>query len=231
MLVFNNGNAHHKIYSPRVEEGRQSFEWRGHFNLESSNSIDKSYHQVIETEYSWNSYWQSEVEFHISDKTDTPLDWEKTELQNQLQIIDLQYLASALYLSYNFNSSERKGDEIEYKFLNQFLFKEFSLITNFIFEKQIGTSASGSTEFGLSNYLEFSKNILNLFKIGLINFSEFGELSNFHSLQKQEHQIGFLLGKEFLINKYELELELGYLKGITKDASKNTLIWNIEVEF
>ena len=25
-----------------------------------------------ETEYSWTSFWQSELEFHISDKEDTP---------------------------------------------------------------------------------------------------------------------------------------------------------------
>ncbi len=32
ILKFLDLKAHHKIYSPRVEEGRQSFEWRGHVN-------------------------------------------------------------------------------------------------------------------------------------------------------------------------------------------------------
>ena len=32
--------AHHKIYSPRVKEGRQSFEWRGHFDVDDSDSDD-----------------------------------------------------------------------------------------------------------------------------------------------------------------------------------------------
>ena len=26
--------SHHKIYSPIVEEGRQSLEWRGHFDVD-----------------------------------------------------------------------------------------------------------------------------------------------------------------------------------------------------
>ena len=43
---------------------------------------------MLETEYSWTSFWQSELEFHLSDKENTPMDWEKTEFQNQLQIFD-----------------------------------------------------------------------------------------------------------------------------------------------
>ena len=34
IFKFINLKAHHKIYSPRVEEGRQSLEWRGHFNYD-----------------------------------------------------------------------------------------------------------------------------------------------------------------------------------------------------
>ena len=33
-FFFSFANAHHKIYSPVVEEGRQSFEWRGHFDVD-----------------------------------------------------------------------------------------------------------------------------------------------------------------------------------------------------
>ena len=84
-LVFSFANAHHKIYSPVVEEGRQSFEWRGHFDVDDRTEKNKSHHHVLETEYSWTSFWQSEVELHISDKEDAPLDWEKTEFQNQFK--------------------------------------------------------------------------------------------------------------------------------------------------
>ena len=51
---------------------------------------------MLETEYSWTSYWQSELEFHLSDKENTSLNWEKTEFQNQLQIADFQNWAAAL---------------------------------------------------------------------------------------------------------------------------------------
>ena len=31
---YNTLKSHHKIYSPQVEDGRQSFEWRGHTDLD-----------------------------------------------------------------------------------------------------------------------------------------------------------------------------------------------------
>ena len=33
-FTFSLVKAHHKIYSPKVEEGRQSLEWRGHFDID-----------------------------------------------------------------------------------------------------------------------------------------------------------------------------------------------------
>ena len=143
--------AHHKIYSPRVEEGRQSLEWRGHVNYDDRLEFNKSHHHVFETEYSWTGFWQSELEFHVSDKAETPLDWEKTEFQNQVQVLDYKNFAGAVYFSYNFVSEQDEPDEIEYKYLNEFNNENISFISNFIFEKGVGKGASGSTSFDISN--------------------------------------------------------------------------------
>ena len=91
--IFTSVLGHHKIYSPEVEEGRQSLEWRGHHNIDDRNEFNKSHHHVFETEYSWTGFWQSELEFHVADKADTPLDWEKTEFQNQIQVFDYENFA------------------------------------------------------------------------------------------------------------------------------------------
>ena len=224
-------DAHHKIYSAKIEEGRQSLEWRGHFNLDNQNGLDKEHHHVFETENSWNNYWQSEIEFHLSDKDDTPLDFEKIEFQNQVQIIDKHSLFTSLYFSYNFISSENKGDEIEYKLLNEYNNPSFNFITNFIFEKKVGKNSSGSTEFSLSNFLLFKKELFQEVKFGLIGFSEFGEVSEFNSLNNQEHQYGFQLENEFLFNNTEIEWVIGYLNGLTNASSSHALLWNIELEF
>ena len=149
--VFTSVLGHHKIYSPEVEEGRQSIEWRGHHNIDDRNEFNKSHHHVFETEYSWTGFWQSELEFHISDKSHTPLDWEKTEFQNQIQVFDYENFAGAFYFSYNFVSEGDSADEVEYKYLNEFKNNYLSFVTNIIFEKEVGRLAEGSTKFDISN--------------------------------------------------------------------------------
>ena len=52
--------AHHKIYSPKVEEGRQSFEWRCLMSMIGTKKIKSSSRSW--TEY-WTSFWQSEFNF------------------------------------------------------------------------------------------------------------------------------------------------------------------------
>ena len=228
---FSNALSHHKSYSPRIEEGRVSMEWRGHFNLDEESEKNKEHHHVFESEYSWTRFWQSEIELHISDKSNTPLDWEKTEFQNQVQIYDSILFAAALYFSYNFVTQSDKGDEIEYKFLSEFNNKLFNFTTNVIFEKQVGHPASGSTEFSLSNYLLFEKPIFRKLRFGVIGFSEFGEVSKMNTYHNQEHQYGFQLENEFLFNNTEIEWVIGYLNGLTNASSSHALLWNIELEF
>jgi len=223
--------AHHKIYSAKVEDGRQSLEWRGHLNLDNQTSLDKEHHHVFETENSWNNYWQSEIEFHLSDKDNTTLDFEKIEFQNQVQIVDESNLYTSLYFSYNFVSSDNKGDEIEYKLLNEYNNPLFNFISNFIFEKQIGKNSAGSTEFSLSNYLFFKRELFGETKLGFIGFSEFGEVYQFNSFQNQEHQYGIQFENNFRIFDSELEFAMGILFGLTRSSPHTALIWNIESEF
>ncbi len=231
ILTYSSSKAHHKIYSPRVEEGRQSLEWRGHFDHDDRVEIDKEHHHVFETEYSWTAFWQSELEFHVSDKAETPLDWEKTEFQNQLQIFDYNNFASAIYFSYNFVSESDEADEIEYKYLNEFNNDSFSFITNFIFEKQVGSNASGSTTFDLSNQLMTKEFLYESFNFGIIGFSKFGEVSKFKTFSLQEHLYGVQLETEFNFKKFEYEISLGYLHGLTDSSANHKFLWNMELEF
>ena len=231
IFKFINLEAHHKIYSPRVEEGRQSLEWRGHFNYDDRLEYNKSPHHVVETEYSWTSFWQSELEFHVSDKAETPLDWEKTEFQNQVQIFDYKNFASALYFSYNFVSEKDEADEIEYKYLNEFNNEIISFISNFIFEKGVGKGATGSTSFDISNQLMF-KNLLDKnFGFGFLGFSNFGEISKFNTFSLQKHLYGVQLESEIDLEFFEYEVSIAYLHGLTDATTNHMFLWNMELEF
>ena len=231
ILKFINLKAHHKIYSPRVEEGRQSLEWRGHFNYDDRLEFNKSHHHVFETEYSWTSFWQSELEFHVSDKSETPLDWEKTEFQNQVQVFDYKNLAGALYFSYNFVTEKDEADEIEYKYLNEFNNENVSFISNFIFEKGVGKEATGSTTFDLSNQLMFKKLLESNLGFGFLGFSNFGEVSNFKTFSLQKHLYGIQLENEFDLENFEYEITLAYLHGLTDASTNHMFLWNMELEF
>ena len=231
LCIFSNVLSHHKIYSPLVEEGRQSIEWRGHHNIDDRNEFNKSHHHVFETEYSWTGYWQSELEFHVSDKANTPLDWEKTEFQNQVQVFDYENFRGALYFSYNFVSEGDSADEIEYKYLNEFKNQSLSFISNFIFEKEVGKLATGSTKFDLSNRLMFIDPFNMDFNFGITGFSELGYLTQFNTFDNQEHLYGLEFDKEFDFNGFEYELSLAYLHGLTNASSDHVFLWNMEIEF
>ena len=146
-------------------------------------------------------------------------------------MLDFENFASALYFSYNFVSEGSEGDEIEYKYLNQFFNEDFGIISNFIFEKQVGKGANGSTTFDLSNYIYAKNLIFNMFDFGIIGFSDFGEISNFNVYGQQEHQYGFQIESDFRFNKVEYEWAIGYLHGLTDASANHTIIWNFEVEF
>ena len=229
-FLTNHVNSHHKIYSPVVEEGRHSLEWRGHLDVDDRDSKNKAHHHVLETEYSWTNFWQSEIELHLSDKEETPFDWEKTEFQNQLQILDFNNFNAALYFSYNFVSEGEEADEIEYKYLNQFTNRHLSLISNFIFEKQVGATATGSTTFSLSNSLMYKDLFIKDFDVGFFGFSDLGNITKFNTLSEQKHQYGLQFESEFELSSIEYEFSFGYLHGLTDSTANHTLVWNIEVE-
>ena len=231
IFKFINLEAHHKIYSPRVEEGRQSLEWRGHFNYDDRLEFNKSHHHVFETEYSWTSFWQSELEFHVSDKAETPLDWEKTEFQNQVQVFEYKNFAGALYFSYNFVTEKDEADEIEYKYLNEFNNETVSFISNFIFEKGVGKKATGSTSFDISNQLMFKNLLEKNFDLGFLGFSNFGEISKFNTFSLQKHLYGVQLETEIDLEIFEYEVSLAYLHGLTDATTNHMFLWNMELEF
>ena len=147
--------AHHKIYSPRVKKGELALEWRGHFDIDSRSNKNKYHHHVLEAEYSWTNYWQSEIEFHLRDKDDNTFRWFQTEFQNQFQIIDRETWAAALYFSYNWVREKGEADAIEYKILLEKNLFGFTNIANIVFENEFGSKAKGSTEFKIS-YLSMS---------------------------------------------------------------------------
>ena len=62
LLYYNISFSHHKIYSPQVEEGRQSFEWRGHHDIDDRNEFNKLHHHVFRDRIFLDKLLKSELE-------------------------------------------------------------------------------------------------------------------------------------------------------------------------
>ena len=66
---------------------------------------------------------------------------------------------------------------------------------------------------------------LQEFNFGIVGFSEFGNLTNFNTLSKQEHLYGLQFETELELANYEYEISLGYLNGLTDSSSNHVFIW------
>ena len=224
--------ANHKIYGARVNKGDREISWRGHFDYDNRSNKNKAHIHVAEFEYAWTDKWQSEIEFFMRDKYENNFRWYKTEFQNQFEIIETDTWAAALYFSYNWVREKGNASEIEYKVLLERNFLGARNLLNFVFENEFGSKAEGSTHFEISFLSMFDKPIYKDIKFGIASVHSFGQLDNFDSPGRQKHQVGFGFKKSFHIGEeMEYNLFVGPLIGLTNEASDNTLLWNMELEF
>ena len=108
--------------------------------------------------------------------------------------------------------------------------KSFGFISNFIFEKEVGKTAEGSTTFSLSNYV-YMKDIFFDLSFGVWDLVNLEEISDTNTFGNQEHQYGFQFEYEFEVSDSEIELALGYLHGLTDASANHAILWNFEFEF
>ena len=73
--------------------------------------------------------------------------------------------------------------------------------------------------------------VFDKFSIGVLGFSDFGEISDTSTFGNQKHQYGLQLESGFEFNDIEYEWSLGYVHGLTDSSANHSLIWNFELEF
>ena len=224
--------AHHKIYGARVHKGDREISWRGHFDYDNRSNKNKAHIHVAEIEYAWTNKWQSEIEFFMRDKYENNFRWYKTEFQNQLEVIERDTWAAALYFSYNWVREKGGASEIEYKLLLEKDLFGARNIVNFVFENEFGSKAEGSTHFKISYLSMYKKPIYKGIKIGFGGVHNLGQLDNFDSPGRQKHQIGPGFKKSFRISEeMEYDFFIGPLIGLTNASADRTLLWNMTLEF
>ena len=224
--------AHHKVYGARVNKGDREISWRGHVDYDNRSNKNKAHIHVAEIEYAWTNKWQSEIEFFMRDKYENNFRWYKTEFQNQLEVIERDTWAAALYFSYNWVREKGNASEIEYKILMEKDLFGARNIVNFVFENEFGSKAEGSTSFKISYLSMTKKPIYKGIHMGFGGISSFGQLDNFDSPGRQKHEIGPGFKKKFhLTDEIEYNFFIGPLIGLTNESADHIFMWNMELEF
>ena len=224
--------AHHKVYGARVNKGDREISWRGHVDYDNRSNKNKAHIHVAEIEYAWTNKWQSEIEFFMRDKYENNFRWYKTEFQNQLEVIERDTWAAALYFSYNWVREKGNASEIEYKILMEKDLFGARNIVNFVFENEFGSKAEGSTSFKISYLSMTKKPIYKGIHMGFGGISNFGQLDNFDSPGRQKHEIGPGFKKKFhLTDEIEYNFFIAPLIGLTNKSADHIFMWNMELEF
>ena len=224
--------AHHKVYGARINKGDREISWRGHVDYDNRSNKNKAHIHVAEFEYAWTDIWQSEIEFFMRDKYENNFRWYKTEFQNQLEVIERDTWAAALYFSYNWVREKGNASEIEYKILMEKDLFGARNIVNFVFENEFGSKAEGSTSFKISYLSMTKKPIYKGIHMGFGGISNFGQLDNFDSPGRQKHEIGPGFKKKFhLTDEIEYNFFIGPLIGLTNESADHIFMWNMELEF
>lgn len=225
-------HADHKVYSPVVHEGEWELEARGHLDIDDDASLDGGQKQIYEIGYSVTDIWHTALFGEFEKEPEGSLKFDAIAWENIVELFTQEeaWLASGLYFEFEAKDEEGAADKIEAKLL---LEKDLSGIRNTAnvnFEKEVGNNADDDLEFGYA--WRSRTEVAHDFKVGFEAFGELGEIKNFKSPDRQEHQIGpMLYGGIELTEDVELDYRLGVLFGLTDATPDETFVWQLELEF
>ena len=224
--------ANHKVYSPVVQGDEWELEVRGHADFDDEDSLDGGQKQIYEIGYGVADFWFTSIFAELEEEPDGSLKYEAVAWENIIELYGREeaWLASGLYFELEAKDDESKADKLEFKLLLERELGEVVNTANINFEKELGNNADDNLEF---EYAWRSKwEVVHHFDLGFEAYGELGEISNFRSPDRQEHQIGpMLYGEIELGEAVELEYRFGLLFGLTDATPDEVLVWHVELEF
>jgi hypothetical protein len=225
-------HAGHKVYSPVVHEGEWEIEARGHLDIDGEDSLDGGQKQIYEVGYGVTDIWSTALLVELEKDPGGPLKYDSIAWENIIEFFGQEeaWLGSGLYLEFEAKDEDGKADKIETKLLLERDLTGITNTANLVFEKEVGNNADDDVEFGYA--WRSRAKVMEHLKLGFEAFGELGEINNFKSPDRQEHQIGpMLYGGIELTEDVELEYRLGVLFGLTDATPDETFVWQLELEF
>jgi hypothetical protein len=215
------------VYSPHVVQGQSEVEAYGFYFQDGRTNLNGTSGYNISVGHAVNSWWKPELyvgEFNRNPGSTTYLSG--YEFENTFQLTDTgEYWADLGFLaSYVYTKQAGQPDRAEFGPLLEKIWGHVDQRLNLIWEKQIGSGASGQYMFRSAYSVSY--------KIDLNRASISPGMEAYYRPVDNASQAGpVLYGELHLDPKSELEYSLGVVFGINSGAPARTLLARLEYEF
>jgi hypothetical protein len=223
--------ADHKVYSPNVTKGEFALEARGHLDVDDEDAKDGGQKQVYEVEYSVTDRWHTAVFGKLRKRPNGPLRYDLTAWENIIEVAGegKYWVDFGLYFEFALADEDDDPNEFEWKLLFEKLTGPLRNRLNINFEEELGGEDENSTKLEYAWQTKWRTG--TPIEAGFEAFGELGEISDILPLDEQEHQLGPVLWWELEIGeRSKLEVQLGWLFGLTGATPDGTLKWIVEYE-
>lgn len=213
------------VYAPYVTASQNEVEVRGYRVGDARPDLGGSSAAELSIAHGFNSWWKAELYLaEYQQAPDTPSGFQGYEFENTFQLtppgrywVDLGLLAS-----YERNTAANTPDAVEFGPLIEKTVGRFAHTVNLIWEKQIGSGASGNYEFRYSYSGTYT--VSQAFRPGL---EAYGRPAD------RAYQAGPIMAGEFNLpgTTSDLEYRVGVVFGINAAAPRQTWLAQLEYEF
>jgi hypothetical protein len=230
LLMSPQARASHKVYSPHVEYRELELELRGHLTLDPDFTKNNARKDKLEIGYGFTPYWFSSIVVEGEQVPGGTYGHSATAWENIFQLTEpgKYWLDAGLYLEYEEPAQPGNPQEVEAKALLEKTVGRMVHTANIIFNKQLGTGASGNTAVSLawrSKYL-----LRPGFEPGVEIYSDLGTTNSIETATGQQ-EIGPVISGRFAdSSRGHFRYELGYLIGVSPSSPVATIKGVLEYE-
>ncbi len=225
--------ADFKVHTPDAEFGEFELEDVGSYGRSGNSATDNEQSFVHELGYGFTNFWHAELEF----ETDRPggpgnhLKFDQLTFENQFVFGERgQYwLDPGFFIEYGHGMLAGTPDETTF---GPTLRKEIwgtANTVNIFFEKDLGSFASGRTNFLYAWETRFETGWL--VEPGIQAYGEPGAFGHFAPISQQDHRVGPQFFTQISdLGPGTLKMNGGVLFGLTPETPRQTWRWQLEYE-
>jgi hypothetical protein len=225
--------ADFKVKLPDAEAGEFEIETVGSYGRSGNPATNNEQSFVHELEYGVNNWWRTGLEFETG-RDPGPgnhLKFNQMTWENWLVLGERgQYwVDAALFAEYGHGMLANTPDEVTAGPIFRKEFLGAANTVNLFFEKEIGSFASGHTNFSYA----WETRLMTgwLLEPGFQAYGQPGPVGHFVSLSEQDHRIGpQVFGEIHDLGPATLHFNGGVLFGLTPAAPRQTFRWQLEYE-